>query len=76
MNRFEKLFGTRGEAQVHYLDGEFQIVSPGEYVLCAVTQQKIPLAELRYWSVALQEPYASAEISLSRYLETNSGSVA
>jgi hypothetical protein len=26
------------------------------------------LPELRYWSVELQEPYASAEISFERYL--------
>jgi hypothetical protein len=28
------------------------------------------LPELRYWSVELQEAYATAEISLKRYLET------
>lgn len=69
MNRFDKLFGIRGEAQVRYLDGEFQVVAPGDFVRCAVTGQKIDLAELRYWSVELQEAYASAEISLNRYLE-------
>jgi hypothetical protein len=69
MNRFDKLFGIRGEAQVRYLDGEFQVVSPGDFVRCAVTGQKIDLADLRYWSVELQEAYASADISLARYLE-------
>ena len=70
MNRFERLFGFRGEAKVKYLDGEFQVVSPGDYVLCAVTGEPMPLAELRYWSVELQEPYATAEASLRRHLET------
>jgi hypothetical protein len=69
MNRFDKLFGIRGEAQVRYLDGEFQVVAPGEFVRCAVTGQQIDLADLRYWSVELQEAYASADISLNRYLE-------
>lgn len=69
MNRFDKLFGIRGEAQVRYLDGEFQVVSPGDFVRCAVTGQKIDLADLRYWSVELQEAYASSEISLQRHLE-------
>ncbi|MDQ8700467.1 DUF2093 domain-containing protein [Hyphomicrobium sp. LHD-15] len=69
MNRFDKLFGIRGEAQVRYLDGEFQVVSPGDFVRCAVTGEKIDLADLRYWSVELQEAYASSEISLARYLE-------
>ena len=71
MNRFERLFGFRGEAKVKYLDGEFQVVSPGDYVLCAVTGEPIPLTELRYWSVELQEPYATAEASLRRHLETH-----
>lgn len=69
MNRFDKLFGMWGEAQVRYLDGEFQVMAPGEFVRCAVTGQKIALGDLRYWSVELQEPYATAEISLARYLE-------
>ena len=70
MNRFDKLFGMRGEAQVRYLDGEFQVISPGEFVRCAVTGQQIPLADLRYWNVELQEAYASADISLDRYLQS------
>jgi hypothetical protein len=70
MNRFERLFGFRGEAKVKYLDGEFQVVAPGDYVLCAVTGEPIPLSELKYWSVALQEAYATAEASLKRHLET------
>lgn len=69
MNRFEKLFGAHGEARVRYLDGEFQVMSPGEYVRCAVTGEKIPLQELKYWSVELQEPYATPAASLERYRE-------
>jgi hypothetical protein len=69
MNRIEKFFGVRDEAQVRYLDGEFQVVAPGDFVRCAVTGQRINLPDLRYWSVELQEPYASAEISMKRYLE-------
>jgi hypothetical protein len=33
-------------------------------VLCAVTARKIALEDLRYWSIARQEPYASAEASV------------
>jgi hypothetical protein len=69
MNRIEKFFGVRDEAQVRYLDGEIQVVAPGDFVRCAVTGQRINLPDLRYWSVELQEPYASAEISMKRYLE-------
>jgi hypothetical protein len=56
MNLFEGN-GNR-EAKVRYLDGDFQILSPGSHVICAMTGQRIPLDELRYWSVARQEPYA------------------
>lgn len=67
MNRFEKIFGLKGEARVRYLDGDYQVVEHGDFVRCAVTGQTIPLSELRYWSVELQEAYATAEISFNRY---------
>jgi hypothetical protein len=69
MNRFERNVGQTNEAKLRYLDGELQVLSPGSFVRCAVTGHHIPLEELRYWSVELQEPYASAEVSLQRYLE-------
>jgi hypothetical protein len=69
MNRIEKLFGLQGEARVRFLDGEFQVTAPGEFVRCAVTGEPIQLADLRYWSVELQEAYASPEASLQRYRE-------
>lgn len=69
MNRFEGPGGR--EAQLRYLDGDFQVVSPGTFVRCAVTGTAIPLDELKYWSVARQEAYADAEISLNREIESN-----
>ena len=67
MNRFERLFGLKGEAKLRYLDGEFQVLSPGDFVRCAVSGDPIALPDLRYWSVELQEAYASAEIAFERY---------
>jgi hypothetical protein len=69
MNRIEKFFGLRNEAKVRYLDGEFEVLSPGDFVRCAVTGQPIALPDLRYWSVDAQEAYSSADISVRRYLE-------
>lgn len=69
MNRFDKFFGLKGEAKVRYLDGEFQVTSPGDFVRCAVTGDPIMLADLRYWSVDLQEAYANAEVSLRRIVD-------
>jgi hypothetical protein len=51
------------EARLHYMPGTFRVLTPGDHVRCAVTGRHIPLDELRYWSVARQEAYASAEIS-------------
>lgn len=68
MNRIERT-GRGGEARLRYLDGDFQIVTPGAFVLCAVTGKEIPLDELRYWSVERQEAYADAAASLARHLE-------
>ena len=67
MNRHE-FIGRDGEARLRYLDSDFQVVVPGSYVLCAVTERRIPLSELRYWSVDRQEPYVDAEASLRREL--------
>jgi hypothetical protein len=55
-----------GEADVKYLDGDFRVVRPGAFVRCAVTGVAIPLEELRYWSVDLQEPYATPEAVAQR----------
>lgn len=70
MNRFEKKFSLKGEAELTYGDGEYQVVKPGDFVRCAVTGNPIPLDELRYWSVERQEPYVSAAVSFERTKET------
>lgn len=65
MNRHE-LSGRDGEARLRYLDSDYQVVVPGAYVTCAATGKRIPLAELRYWSVDRQEAYADVTASLER----------
>jgi len=56
------------EARLHYGPNGFRVLSPGDHVVCAVSGERIPLDRLRYWSVARQEPYASAELSTRRAL--------
>jgi hypothetical protein len=51
-------------AKLHYMDGTFRMLAPGDHVVCAVTNQPIPLEQLRYWSVARQEAYVSAAASV------------
>ncbi|HEY0112542.1 MAG TPA: DUF2093 domain-containing protein [Allosphingosinicella sp.] len=59
------LMSNKGrEARLHYMPGTFRILTPGDHVRCAATGQPIALDELRYWSVARQEAYASAELSM------------
>lgn len=69
MNRFEGPGGK--EARIRYLDGDFQVLTPGAFVRCAVSGELIPLDELKYWSVARQEPYANAAAALAREIEVN-----
>ena len=69
MNRFEGP-GAR-EARIRFFDGDFQVMSPGAFVRCAMTGEFIPIDELKYWSVDRQEAYINAEISLKREIEAN-----
>ena len=58
---------AHGEAQLQYLDGDFRVISTGTYVRCAITDVRIPLDELKYWSVDLQEAYAQPAAVLQRH---------
>ena len=66
MNRHDPFPPAGTEAQIRFLDGDFRILRPGAFVRCAVTGAPIPLDELRYWSVDLQEAYAGPEAVLQR----------
>ncbi|MEB3416393.1 DUF2093 domain-containing protein [Alteriqipengyuania sp. WL0013] len=57
-----------GPAQLVYSANDFRIVRPGKFVFCAVTEAEIPLEALRYWSVDLQEAYATAEAATQRLM--------
>ena len=57
---------TGPEAQVRFLDGDFRVVRPGAFVRCAVTGEPIPIEELRYWDVDLQEAYRDPQAKLQR----------
>ena len=65
MNMMER--GIRGPATLQYLDGDYRVLAPGAYVICAVSGAQIALEDLRYWNVDLQEAYASAVIATKRF---------
>ena len=46
-------------ARLKYLHNSFEIIENGTHVICAVSGKKIPLENLNYWNVDLQEPYFS-----------------
>ena len=50
-------------ARLRYTLNNFEILSPGDHVICAETGKRIPLDLLRYWSPARQEAYADAVAS-------------
>ena len=73
LNRFDRSLPPNGEAEGKYLDGDFRVVRPGGFVRCAVTGAPIALDELKYWSVDLQEAYASPEAVLERHKQLSKG---
>ncbi len=46
-------------AKLRYLPNNFEIIEPGDYVLCAISNKKIPIEKLTYWNVEDQEAYYS-----------------
>lgn len=50
-------------AKLHYMANTFRILVAGDHVVCALSNERIPIDNLRYWSVARQEPYATAELA-------------
>ena len=73
MNAHDKDLVSRKDeiAVVRYGDGEFTIVRPGRFVICAVTGRRIPLDALRYWNPVTQEAYAGPAEALARWKELN-----
>ena len=51
--------------------GNFHFKKNGDYVLCSITKEIIPIEELKYWNVDNQEVYASPKIALQRYKDLN-----
>jgi len=64
---------TDRPARLHYMANGFRILSQGDHVTCGVTGARIPLDELRYWSVAEQQAFASAAIATDALAPRGSG---
>ncbi len=54
-------------AKIKYLPNNFKVIQDGDHVICAISGKKIPIENLTYWNVDLQEAYFSyVEASLKR----------
>jgi hypothetical protein len=69
MNAHDPEFAGNDLARLHYGDGDFAVLKPGRFVICAVSGKRIPLEQLRYWSAVRQEAYAGAAEALQRFTE-------
>ncbi len=47
------------KAKLKYKPNSFEILKEGDHVVCAISNKIIPLNNLDYWSVELQEAYYS-----------------
>ncbi len=60
---------NRNKAKLKFNPNGFEIVENGDYVICAVSGKKIPINQLTYWNVELQEAYFSSKEAQERFEE-------
>ncbi|MBT3396161.1 MAG: DUF2093 domain-containing protein [Alphaproteobacteria bacterium] len=57
------------EAVLKYGTPEFEVITPGAYVTCAITGSVILVEHLKYWSVEFQEAYVDAAAANQRLID-------
>ena len=62
---------NKNKAKLKFQPNSFEIVEAGDHVVCAVSGKKIPLGELAYWNVELQEAYYSPKEVKARFEQIN-----
>jgi len=50
---------NKKKAKLVYKHNSFDIIEEGNFVICAISGKEIPLNQLAYWNVELQEAYYS-----------------
>ena len=50
---------NKKKAKLHYKNNSYDIIEEGNFVICAISGKEIPLKDLNYWNVDLQEAYYS-----------------
>ena len=59
------------KAKLKFSPNNFEVIEEGGYVVCAVSGKHIPLKQLTYLNVELQEAYFSPKEVHQRYEELN-----
>ena len=62
---------NRNKAKLKFRPNNFEIIENGDYVVCAVSGKNIPINELTYWNVDLQEAYYSPREVKIRFNQIN-----
>jgi len=56
-------------AVLKYKPNAFEVLKEGDHVICAISKKQIPLENLNYWNVELQEAYYSPMEVKTKYEE-------
>ncbi len=73
MNYLDPLLPGQREAKLKFLDGEYHVIKPGDFVRCGVTGEVIRLEQLRHWNVQRQIAYKSAEVAFGDFMKRGNG---
>ena len=60
---------NKKKAKLKFNHNNFEIIEEGDHVVCAVSGKNIPISQLTYWNVELQEAYFSPKEAQQRYEE-------
>ena len=62
---------NENKAKLKFNSSNFEILEEGDYVVCSISGKNIPLNQLTYWNVELQEAFFSPKEAQQRYEELN-----
>ena len=62
---------NKKKAKLNYKHNSFDIIEEGNFVVCAISGKEIPVDQLTYWNVELQEAYYSPIEVNERYKSLN-----
>tara|TARA_A100001011_G_scaffold130237_1_gene137253 strand:+ start:334 stop:558 length:225 start_codon:yes stop_codon:yes gene_type:complete len=63
------LLMRKKKAKLNFKHNYFEIIEDGDFVSCAISGKEIPLKNLNYWNVDLQEAYFSP-LEVNKRLKT------